>query len=554
MDRKKLHKDNTGMTLLEVIVAVSIFSITAIVLLQSFVTSSRINKKSNTYLEATSTAQNVMEEIKAKRFKEIALAFNYPVDRTTGKSRFSFLESQTSEIGNSLLIKEVTQQNDGSYTDVRKYNEADGDDDSKVTASVISHNGGVSYKLNPNKTGKYYYTMSDVKTLNNSFDVLVEFDSGKDSGYKKEKTSDTDEKNDYLSPNISKLDSKKNALLILPKDQYKNEIEVKLKMQLLQAEKKWNDDKEAWIRKNTTTDKDGTQHPTAAEITEYEANNPKPQMLDYNDVYKSMKTTLIVTLEKSGGSIVAKARYILSMHDYTNTKSGVSKYETMSFCPCHGASANIIDDKTTINSECFCTVDTSHTFYSSENEDDLQGVYIFYYPNYNSQDSKNPLDRIYFYNEVAVENGNKKTNYPVNLYVTKQRDEDAKEPTSAQEVKYRMSLTVTETPISTWYTSTGLFKASTRLRTNLDYDISNKDITKRTPVKQMSLLYQDANDSLNRKVKDYVAKNILSCNGLDDRKAQDRIYDVVVKVYKHGAAEGNFAGDPIVTLDGAKDN
>ena len=81
MDRKKLHKDNTGMTLLEVIVAVSIFSITAIVLLQSFVTSSRINKKSNTDLEATATAQNVMEEIKAKRFKEIALAFNNTEDR-----------------------------------------------------------------------------------------------------------------------------------------------------------------------------------------------------------------------------------------------------------------------------------------------------------------------------------------------------------------------------------------------------------------------------------------------------------------------------------------
>ena len=54
MDRKKLHKDNTGMTLLEVIVAVSIFAIAATVLLQSFVTSSRINKKSNLYLEATS--------------------------------------------------------------------------------------------------------------------------------------------------------------------------------------------------------------------------------------------------------------------------------------------------------------------------------------------------------------------------------------------------------------------------------------------------------------------------------------------------------------------
>ena len=59
------------MTLLEVIIAVSIFSITAIVLLQSFVTSSRINKKSNLYLEATTVAQNIMEEIKAKKFEEV---------------------------------------------------------------------------------------------------------------------------------------------------------------------------------------------------------------------------------------------------------------------------------------------------------------------------------------------------------------------------------------------------------------------------------------------------------------------------------------------------
>ena len=82
LNRKKNKNSNAGMTLLEVIVAVSIFSITAIVLLQSFVTSSRINRKSNTYLEATTVAQNVMEEIKAKRFQEVALAFNYPIDLT----------------------------------------------------------------------------------------------------------------------------------------------------------------------------------------------------------------------------------------------------------------------------------------------------------------------------------------------------------------------------------------------------------------------------------------------------------------------------------------
>ena len=70
MDRRKRKKSNAGMSLLEVIVAVSIFSITAAVLLQSFVTSQRINKKSNLYLEATTVAQNIMEEIKSKDFED----------------------------------------------------------------------------------------------------------------------------------------------------------------------------------------------------------------------------------------------------------------------------------------------------------------------------------------------------------------------------------------------------------------------------------------------------------------------------------------------------
>ena len=98
MDRKRRKKSNAGMSLLEVIVAVSIFSIATAVLLQSFVTSQRINKKSNLYLEATTVAQNIMEEIKSKDFEDVSLAFNYPIDLTTNTSRFTFLQSQISEI------------------------------------------------------------------------------------------------------------------------------------------------------------------------------------------------------------------------------------------------------------------------------------------------------------------------------------------------------------------------------------------------------------------------------------------------------------------------
>ena len=213
MDRKKNKNSNAGMTLLEVIIAVSIFSITAIVLLQSFVTSSRINKKSNLYLEATTVAQNIMEEIKAKKFEEVSLTFNYPLD-SSGSSRLTFLDPQKSRINSGaadeLGVREVLAAKDNSdavvYNPVRKY--TDGVDETNVTASVISTDNGKTYKFNPRKNGdnasKYYYELTNVNNNHETFDALVTFDGSKDSGYKKKTSTNSEEgKNDYLAPNIS---------------------------------------------------------------------------------------------------------------------------------------------------------------------------------------------------------------------------------------------------------------------------------------------------------------------------------------------------------------
>lgn len=555
MDKKEWKRSDAGMSLLEVIVAVSIFSIAAIVLLQSFVTSSRINKKSNTYLEATSTAQNVMEEIKAKRFDDVALAFNYPIDLTTNTSRFTFLQSQISEIQNqNIQIKELLKDGDG-YINARKYLAADGDDDSKVTASVISHDDGKTYKFNANDTDKYYYMMSDVKNLNETFDVLVEFDGSETSGYKKKTASNnTYGKNDYLAPNISKLDTKKNAFLIMERDWDKESMEkYMLQPQLIAATQKWGEAFGKWKQDHTYTEEDGTSHPTPAEIIDYEQNHPKPTLLDYEDVYAHTRRILKIKLEKSGGSVLVKVKYILCAYDYTKAGAAESEYASMSFCPCGGSSVNLRDDENQRN-DCFCTFASNYTtFYSSENEDDLQGIYVFYYPNYNSTNSGKPLDEIYFDNsEVYVKDGNSTVNYPVKLYVTKQRDEVNNEPTSAEEIAYKMLLTVKEKPTKPWSANMSMFKASTTLLTNLDYDISNiTDIPKRIRANQMKLTYTDDT----RKTSGYSAKNILSYNGLDNRKAKDRIYTATVKVYKKGAAENGFQdSDLIVTLDGAKED
>ena len=179
MDSKRRERSNAGMSLIEVIVAVSIFSIAAAVLLQSFVTSQRINKKSNLYLEATTVAQNIMEEIKSKDFEDVSLAFNYPIDVLTGQSRLSFLNSDNSRINtgeaNSIGVREIVKDGD-EYNDVRHYNSLDGDNTSRVTASVISKDNGVTYEFNPRKTGdnagKYYFELTNVTNNHETFDAL----------------------------------------------------------------------------------------------------------------------------------------------------------------------------------------------------------------------------------------------------------------------------------------------------------------------------------------------------------------------------------------------
>lgn len=531
MGEKKNKDPNAGMTLLEVIIAVSIFAIAALVLLQGFVTSGRINRKSNLYLEATTVAQNIMEEVKAKTFEEVSLAFNYPLD-LNGDTRITFLNPQKDRLKSGELgLREVIKNSTGdsaSYSSVSQYR--DGVDESKVTASVISTDGGKTYKFNPRKKGanasKYYFEMTNVTANKENFDALLEFDGSESSGYKEKTASGAGNgngKNDYLAPNISDMDSKANAFLIMPRNWDEEAMKQMTAGQKVAAIDAINTD-----QGTTGTDSDIYQE------------------LDWEDVYKYTKRTLYIKIEESGGSVKAEARYIL--HAYGYHKEGGTKYDTMSLCPCGGKG-----EEEDIPG-CFCTYKSAYVpFYSSEAGEALKNIFVFYYPNYNSTSTTDPYDKIVLDNT---------TNYEVNFYVTKQRDEKNNIPSSAQEAQYRMSLTVNENPAarnkSNWNTNPGLYKAITKLRTNLDYNISDMDeVLNRPKINQMTLTYQAVNDKgiKGAKVTNAAAKKVLDCNDLDDREAQDRIYTAKVSVYKAGAAAKNFPdSDLVATLDGSKED
>lgn len=109
-------------------------------------------------MEATAMAENIMEEVRAKDFGDLSLAFNYPIDKSSSgkeKTRLSFLDSQIeSQVRDgSLGVREVLKDHEG-YGGVRLYQAADGEDTSRVTASVISEDNGRTYTFNPRESGE----------------------------------------------------------------------------------------------------------------------------------------------------------------------------------------------------------------------------------------------------------------------------------------------------------------------------------------------------------------------------------------------------------------
>ena len=151
---------------------------------------------------------------------------------------------------------------------------------------MISTDGGKTYKFNPRKKGKnaskYYFELSNVNADHESFDALVEFDGSTDSGYKEKTTADTGNgKNDYLSPNISDMNSKTNALLT--EEQYPNKESL-------------SDNMVNWF-----------------DI----ASGDTSEMLD--DIYDHSVRTLTIRIEENGGTVKVHADRQLNPWDWIHS-------------------------------------------------------------------------------------------------------------------------------------------------------------------------------------------------------------------------------------------
>lgn len=187
------RKNNSGMSLIEVIVSMLVLAIIAVPLLNGFMLSSNINNKTRIRQYATALAQNVMEGIKATDIAEVAVVMNEATS------------------GSGLKIIPVSAMS--SYTHGDDYYETTSNPMNppvNTTASSVVFTGGRNV-FRENAIKKYYYILKGVTEGTKKFDVKIEYDG---SGFLSTSSAIVKVKqNEYEPPILSDFDMETTALI-----------------------------------------------------------------------------------------------------------------------------------------------------------------------------------------------------------------------------------------------------------------------------------------------------------------------------------------------------
>lgn len=181
MNGRNRRLNDRGMTLVELLIAIVILAIIVVPLLHSFVSSARVNMDARKKLKITTTAQDVMEGLRADTLEDLALQIYYHDGvSSNGVVRDGF------HIIDKALVKGTMSENrcvinpDGSVDNFTSVSDTAVSDDDKPC--IESTNGGETYEFKRKDDGKYYFYMTDVTvenvgTPNYKVDVLISADA-----------------------------------------------------------------------------------------------------------------------------------------------------------------------------------------------------------------------------------------------------------------------------------------------------------------------------------------------------------------------------------------
>ena len=181
MNGRNRRLNDRGMTLVELLIAIVILAIIVVPLLHSFVSSARVNMDARKKLKITTTAQDVMEGLRADTLEDLALQIYFHDGvSSNGVVRDGF------HIIDKDLVKGTMSENrcvinpNGSVDNFTAVSDTAVSDDDKPC--IESTNGGETYEFKRKDDGKYYFYMTDVTvenvgTPNYKVDVLISADA-----------------------------------------------------------------------------------------------------------------------------------------------------------------------------------------------------------------------------------------------------------------------------------------------------------------------------------------------------------------------------------------
>lgn len=181
MPQRKLN--NKGLSLVELLIAVTILAIIIVPLLHTFVSSARLNNKSARTLKATMIAENIMEEFEETSVE--SLSQTYGVSSNSGVYSFEFDSANLTEFDTENFIAKVELNPNNAYVSYNAVSISDVNaitaDHSAVYAMPSSYDETV-YKIfeqrntSARSTDISYVTCNSdyfEKNLNRSISVLI---------------------------------------------------------------------------------------------------------------------------------------------------------------------------------------------------------------------------------------------------------------------------------------------------------------------------------------------------------------------------------------------
>lgn len=158
------RKQNKGFTLVEVLIAITILGIIVTPLLHAFVTSVNTNAKARRVMDATTLAQNIIEDLKAGSLEDLARQFN------------GCEGDDVITVGDDLTVYEEEPQD-------YKIDESKEDDDlsnylkrlsvRKVGTEDLAEGEKPKGVFIGQPNGEYSFTMRNVPMGNTSYDVVI---------------------------------------------------------------------------------------------------------------------------------------------------------------------------------------------------------------------------------------------------------------------------------------------------------------------------------------------------------------------------------------------